>query len=139
MTSDSTRLESNEKRLLANRFVVVTFLGIVILATPESVEAETLILLVEDDVALGALAEEFLVRAGYRVRRATSPDEAIEIALHTTARLDLLLTDVIMPGMTGDRLREVVAAMRPDIAGLYMSGYPDDALAERGVLLPGIQ
>ncbi len=96
------------------------------------------ILLVEDQVEVAALAEEFLILAGYRVMTAHHPEEALRIVREYPGPIDLLLTDVIMPQMNGERLQQAVVALRPGIAVLYMSGYTDDALAERGILSPGI-
>jgi PAS domain S-box-containing protein len=99
--------------------------------------AET-ILLVEDEGALLALAEELLTELGYTVLAAEGPLEALAVAARPETRIDLLLTDVIMPTMNGKELSERLRAMRPGVRVLFTSGYTADAIAHRGMLDPGI-
>jgi FixJ family two-component response regulator len=70
---------------------------------------------------------------------ASSPEDALGLAASHTGPLHLLLTDVIMPGMSGPELARRLAAERPDLAILFMSGYTDGSVAPHGVLEPGIQ
>jgi two-component system, cell cycle sensor histidine kinase and response regulator CckA len=91
------------------------------------------ILLVEDDPAVRRMAVEVLLSAGYRVLAAPSGADALRIAAKHEGRLDLLLTDVVMPGMTGPELARQFLALFPRIRTLYMSGYPDDAIEKHGV------
>ena len=63
---------------------------------------------------------------------------ALAVAAETEGNIDLLLTDVVMPGMSGRTLAEKMIAARPDIKVLYMSGYPDGAIVTHGVLNPGM-
>jgi two-component system, cell cycle sensor histidine kinase and response regulator CckA len=90
------------------------------------------VLVVEDDPAVRALATRLLAEAGYRVIDAQSPEEARQHAAH--ARMDLLVTDVIMPGMSGSQLAAVLAAQQPSLRVLFMSGYTDDVVMRHGVL-----
>ncbi|MBM3778974.1 MAG: response regulator [Acidimicrobiia bacterium] len=91
------------------------------------------ILLVEDEPSVGALVAAGLKRAGYRVLSASSGEEALRLAQGFPAGLDLLLTDVVMPGMNGRELAGRLACARPDTRVLFMSGYSDDALLGRGI------
>jgi CheY-like chemotaxis protein len=94
---------------------------------------ETL-LVVEDEPALLSLAESMLEELGYRVMAANSPEAAIAIAEAHPEKIDLLVTDVIMPGTTGRDLGERLQADNPDLGVLYMSGYTSNIIAHRGVL-----
>ncbi|PJB32823.1 MAG: hypothetical protein CO109_02520 [Deltaproteobacteria bacterium CG_4_9_14_3_um_filter_65_9] len=101
------------------------------------VGAET-VLLVEDEEQILSLATRILEDQGYRVLSARSPEEACRIAERPDGKIDLLLTDVVMPGMNGKELRGRIAALRPGIKTLFMSGYTADAIAHRGVLDEGV-
>ncbi len=91
------------------------------------------ILLVEDEVEVGALVSRALRRAGYEVLVAGRGDQALEILRSRRDRVDLLLTDVIMPGMSGRELAECVTAERPGTHVLFMSGYSNDAILRHGI------
>ena len=65
------------------------------------------------------------------------PEEAITIATAERRHIHLLLTDVIMPQMRGDKLQVRLRGLHPEMSVLYMSGYPDDSLSDHGVLMPG--
>jgi hypothetical protein len=90
------------------------------------------VLLVENAEPLRALAKEFLKSNGYAVMEADNGKEALRIAKAFGGTIDLLLTDVIMPGMGGKQLAEQLTAVRPATKVLYMSGYLDDAVAQPG-------
>ena len=90
------------------------------------------VLLVEDETALRELTRVLLEKAGYTVLEARSADEAIQLAESPSSKIDLLLTDVVMPGMDGHELSRRLASQRPALKVLYMSGYADDVLANRG-------
>jgi CheY-like chemotaxis protein len=96
------------------------------------------ILLVEDDAALRELTAEMLGERGYAVLEAGSPEEALGIAARQAGPIHLLLTDVVMPQMSGRVLASRMAAARPGLQVLYMSGYTDEALGHHGVLAPGM-
>lgn len=89
-------------------------------------------LLVEDDPQVQALAVRILVR--YQVLEAGSGADALLLSERHGAQIHLLLTDVVMPGMSGRQLWERLAAARPGLRVLFMSGYTDDAIVQRGVL-----
>jgi two-component system, cell cycle sensor histidine kinase and response regulator CckA len=91
------------------------------------------ILLVEDEPAVRRMAAEVLLGAGYRVLTAPSGVDALRIAAQHKGQLDLLLTDVVMPGMTGPELAGQFLVQFPRIRTLYISGYPDDAIEKHGV------
>jgi two-component system, cell cycle sensor histidine kinase and response regulator CckA len=92
------------------------------------------ILVVEDEVAILALAEKFLTGLGYTVLAANRPEKALEIAQNYPNLIDLLMTDVVMPGMNGKELSEELLKSRPDLKCLFMSGYTSNAIVHRGVL-----
>jgi CheY-like chemotaxis protein len=89
------------------------------------------ILLVEDEDVVRELARRVLERQGYTVLTCANGGEAIEVAETDDRRIDLLLTDVVMPGLRGYEVAQRVAASRPEIKILYMSGYAEDALVGR--------
>ncbi len=91
------------------------------------------ILLVEDERGVRAVTRELLTQLGYRVLAAADGAEAIAMALAHDGAIDLLLTDVIMPGMNGMRVRDEVTKRSPHLKTLFMSGYPADVLERQGV------
>jgi CheY-like chemotaxis protein len=95
------------------------------------------ILLVEDESALRDLVAELLASLGYHVIAAGSAREALRLAAGRAGRIDLLLSDVVMPGMSGRELAEALLEQRPETRLLYMSGYTDDAVLRHGVEASG--
>jgi two-component system cell cycle sensor histidine kinase/response regulator CckA len=95
------------------------------------------ILIVEDEDAVRRFVCDVLRKRGYQVFEAATPAEALEIAGQKHEQIDLLLTDVVMPGMGGDELARALTRLYPEVKVLYMSGYTDGALLHRGVLAPG--
>jgi DNA-binding NtrC family response regulator len=93
-----------------------------------------MILLVEDDDQVRKLTLNILRRAGYDALEACNPDEALFLCEQPGASIDLLLSDVIMPKMSGPQLASLVEALRPGIRTLFMSGYTDDRILNHGVL-----
>jgi CheY-like chemotaxis protein len=91
------------------------------------------ILLVEDDPALRKMAAEVLRGTGYKVLTAPSGADALQVAAKHRGPLDVLLTDVVMPGMTGRELAGQITSRHPRIQILYMSGYTDDAIGHHGL------
>ena len=94
------------------------------------------ILLVEDEEAVRGLASRILEKQGYRVIAAQHGREAMDIATREEGHIDLVLTDIVMPGMNGRGLVERLAGIRPRIKSLYMSGYTDDDIVRRGFIEP---
>jgi len=95
------------------------------------------ILLVEDDVALRELLSRALRQAGYGVIVPATPEEALRLVRDGVAAPDLLVTDVVMPGMNGPALARELLALHPHLRVLLMSGYTDDAMLRLGVFDPG--
>jgi CheY-like chemotaxis protein len=95
------------------------------------------ILLVEDEENVLRLVRGLLARSGYTVLVATSPEQALELEMDCQVIIDLLVTDLVMPGMNGHELAERLIARRPDLKCLYMSGYPADVIAHHGSLSLG--
>ncbi len=96
------------------------------------------ILLVEDEVGVRNLSASVLKTQGYVVLEAASGDTALEVARSQPGPIQLVVTDVVMPGMSGRELWERLRILRPDARVLFMSGYTDDVIAQHGVLEPGI-
>lgn len=96
------------------------------------------VLVVEDESAVRRLSTRILRAAGYTVLSAANGLEALEMFEQHAGRIDLLLTDVIMPGMNGRQLAEKLKELMPGLRVLYMSGYTDNAIAHHGVLDPGM-
>lgn len=107
--------------------------------TTSSVVAGTeTILLVEDDESLRHATAAILATLGYRITAAANPSEALSFIENGDIPFDLLLTDVVMPGMSGAQLRDIMVAKKPDIKVLFMSGYTSEAIARKGVLDEGV-
>jgi PAS domain S-box-containing protein len=102
---------------------------------PETVAAGT-ILLVEDEEAVRKLARRVLEGSGYKVLEARDGKAALNAVAAHPGPLDLVLTDVVMPGMSGQELSARLVAQRPGLNVLYVSGYTDDAILQHGRLLP---
>jgi two-component system cell cycle sensor histidine kinase/response regulator CckA len=92
------------------------------------------VLLVEDEAGLRDVIQEILEGAGYHVLAASDGMEALQVATAHTGPIHLMVTDVIMPGVTGPRAANEIRATRPGMEVLYLSGYPDDTLLREGVL-----
>jgi signal transduction histidine kinase len=96
------------------------------------------ILLVEDEDEVRELVGRMLQRSGYTVLVAADPRAALELSGRHTGPIHLLLTDVVMPEMSGRELRDRLSALRPEAKVVYMSGYTDEALGRHGVLEPDV-
>jgi PAS domain S-box-containing protein len=105
---------------------------------PELSRRSETILLVEDAESLQELTRVLLKTNGYTVLAAENGAEAIELAEHEDRPIHLLLTDVVMPGMSGREVANYLTAKRPDMRVIYMSGYTNDVIAHHGVLDSGI-
>ena len=98
------------------------------------------VLLVEDEPAVRTVTSTALSSQGYRVLEATNGVEALQVSEdHAAEKISLLLTDVIMPTMGGKELAEQICERRPDIKVLFTSGYDNDAIADHGLLEPGLE
>ena len=98
----------------------------------ESLTGTETILLVEDDDAVRDVTRRILTASGYRVLTAESPETALSLLARRSEPLHLLLTDVVMPGMSGPQLAREVVALVPGIRVLFQSGYSDAAIAQDG-------
>jgi two-component system, cell cycle sensor histidine kinase and response regulator CckA len=95
------------------------------------------ILLVEDDPVVREVVSEMLGQDGYSVVAVSCGDDALEALASSERRFELLVTDLVMPRIGGGELAQKIRVLQPDIHVLFMSGYADDATAERGILVPG--
>jgi CheY-like chemotaxis protein len=105
-------------------------------ARSPSVGGSETVLLVEDEEAVRRLARLVLEKMGYRVLEAASAEEAFSVATGHSGGIDLLLTDSVMPGMSGPDLARSLRPRRPEMRVLFMSGYTDDAIVRHGLLEP---
>jgi signal transduction histidine kinase/CheY-like chemotaxis protein len=103
-------------------------------ASPVSRVGSGTVLLAEDDHALRVLTERVLVSAGYTVLAARSGAHALEIARDHQGRIDLAISDVVMPELSGPEFVEELRRARPEVRVLFVSGYTDDEVMRRGVL-----
>jgi PAS domain S-box-containing protein len=104
----------------------------------EGEQGET-ILVVEDDVDLRAYLSEVLSGLNYRVLVASGHEAALSFAGNSGLRIDVMLTDVVMPGMNGRELADKVRTIRPDLKIIYMSGYSQNAIVHGGRLDKGVE
>ena len=105
--------------------------------TPAAIAGRETILLVEDEAPVRRLVYQILCEAGYTVRQAGHGREALEIASNSAEPIRLLITDVVMPHMNGRELADELARRFPQMKVLFISGYPGNAVEERGILEPG--
>jgi len=102
-------------------------------------EGTETILLVEDDEMVRKLVNKVLDNEGYRLLEAANGVAALSICAQYEEPIHLLLTDVVMPEMSGRELANRLAAVRPELKVLYMSGYTDDVIVHHGVLDEGTE
>ena len=107
-------------------------------ADVESLGGAETILVVEDQVEVRQLAVEVLRSYGYQVLEAANGGDALLLCERNSAPIHLMVTDVIMPGMTGRELAQRLQQIRPDTKVLYMSGYATDVIANKGILESGV-
>jgi PAS domain S-box-containing protein len=103
---------------------------------PPHARSET-ILLVEDEAALRGIIGEILTEGGYHLLEAATPRQALQIVGAHEGPIHAVLTDVVMPEMSGRELADRLKLLRPDLPVVYMSGYTDDAIGHHGLLDPG--
>ena len=125
-------------RIYLPRVAAVAEVRAVMLPAPDGERAGGTILLVEDEEQVRTLARTILRRQGYVVLDASNGGEALLICEQHSARIDLLLTDVVLPRMSGRQLAERLLPMRPSMKVLYMSGYTNDAILQHGIIESGV-
>jgi DNA-binding NtrC family response regulator len=91
------------------------------------------ILLVEDNEEIRKLAMEFLAKQGYKVLEACHGDDGLSICKQHQGPIDLVLTDVVLPGIDGQELVEHLLTLRPGMKVVYMSGYPIDLITHQSI------
>uniref|UniRef100_A0A7C4MM34 histidine kinase n=1 Tax=Desulfatirhabdium butyrativorans TaxID=340467 RepID=A0A7C4MM34_9BACT len=101
-------------------------------------EGTETVLIVEDEEIVLGLAKQILEHYGYRVLAANRPGEALELARSHEGRIDLLVTDVVMPQMNGKQLKNLIAEIHPEVRVLFMSGYTSNVIQQKGILDEGI-
>ena len=102
----------------------------------EALGGSETILLVEDSDPLRKLTQSFLESHGFRVHAAQNGEEALQVEAQHSGKIDLLLTDVVMPGMNGKALAERLLQKQSGMRVLYISGYTDSFIARHGALEP---
>jgi CheY-like chemotaxis protein len=107
-------------------------------AAAETLRGTETVLVVEDQPDVRKLTLAMLEDQGYRLLEAANGIEALSLSERYAEPIDLLVTDVVMPGMTGRELARMLLALRPSLKTLYTSGYPANAIAHEGVLDPGV-
>jgi len=112
--------------------------GVATPARTESLRGTETVLLVEDAAAVRTVTHQALARQGYTVLDAPNGTEALRIASEHSGPIHLLLTDVVMPGLSGRQLSDELTRLRPGTKVLFTSGYTDDAVVRHGVLEFGI-
>jgi two-component system cell cycle sensor histidine kinase/response regulator CckA len=96
------------------------------------------ILLVEDEKSVRVTTTQFFKKTGYNVLAAENPELALHLAAQHAGEIDLLITDVVMPGMSGRDLAARLSALRPGVKCLYISGFTADIIAQEGILVDGL-
>jgi len=122
------RLEGTEDAAAAQDF----------LGLPRPERGGETILLVEDEINLRRLVHQYLEKQGYKILEAEDGAAALQIAAGHSGVIDMVLTDVVMPGMNGRELALHLTAKLPDLRVLYMSGYTENAIGQNGMLYAGI-
>ena len=95
------------------------------------------VLLVEDEESVRQLVRETLEAKGYKVLEAEHGEAALGVVSGHHGPIDILITDVVMPGMSGRELAKQLCASDPEMKVLFLSGYTEDAIVHQGVLEPG--
>lgn len=103
-----------------------------------TVQGKGSILLVEDDKLVRTMTADTLVYLGFTPLVADDPQGAIEMCRNPATRVDLVITDVVMPGMKGTDLRDRLLELRPGLKVLFVSGYTSNVIVRHGVLKPGV-
>lgn len=104
----------------------------------KSLQGSETILLVEDDDQVRDVGEMILSNYGYKVLKAQNGEEAIKISEQYKSAIQLVITDVVLPGISGKNLADQMAASQPEMKVLYVSGYTGDAIVRHGILDAGV-
>lgn len=102
----------------------------------ENLSGSETVLIVEDDDSLRKLTRTILKQKGYKILEAENGEDALRIGEEHEGRIDLMITDVVMPKMNGKETAERLQPLYPQMKVIYMSGYTDDSIVHRGVLAP---
>ena len=113
--------------------------GIVPVLTAGAAKGHETLLVVEDQAEVRRLTLSILKASGYRLLEAANADEALQLSAAHPGKIDLLVTDVIMPGLNGRQLSESLSQQRSELRTLYISGYASDVIALHGSLDPGVE
>jgi signal transduction histidine kinase len=124
-------------RILLPRAEAAPEIVVPVPAAPTAPRGTEAVLVVEDDEEVRTLVHEILMASGYAVLESADPAGAKELCVTSTVPVSLLVTDVVMPGMSGPQLAESIKAVCPGVKVLYLSGYTADALRRHGVEGPG--
>ena len=108
-------------------------------AAPASAGGSETVLVVEDEDGVRSLTSKILQNAGYTVLEAANAEEAMVVCARYAGTIHAMVTDVVMPGLSGRELARQLEALRPAMRVLYISGYTDDAIVQHGVLDPGLE
>jgi two-component system cell cycle sensor histidine kinase/response regulator CckA len=106
--------------------------------TPQSMRGSETVLVVEDDDMVRGLVLEILAGGGYNVVEARNPEEGLRIASELKGGIHLMITDVVMPGMSVREFIDRLARPQPHMKILFMSGYTDEAIVQHGLIEPGL-
>jgi len=135
---DSSIGQGTTFRILLPRAAAASEIAVPVPAASTVPRGTETVLVVEDDGEVRQLVHETLMAAGYAVLEAADPVVATELCMTSTVPVSLLVTDVVMPGMSGPQLAAWVQGVCPGLKVLYLSGYIGDALRRHGVEGPGI-
>jgi CheY-like chemotaxis protein len=105
-------------------------------AKSTALEGTETVLLVEDEDSVRQLVAETLASRGYKVIQAENGEEALKLVASSPQTIHLMITDVVMPGMSGRELARELLKVRPQSKVLFLSGYSEDAVLNQGVLEP---
>lgn len=118
------------------REVVGTRTGPAVVPTNGGELAKQTILLVDDERIVRTLMCELLQQEGYEVLACADPKQAIDVCTHHSGHIDLLLTDVVMPGMNGRQMANQILEIMPELLVVFMSGYTQHVLLDGGLIDP---
>jgi two-component system cell cycle sensor histidine kinase/response regulator CckA len=104
----------------------------------ENLSGSETVLIVEDDDSLRKLTRTVLKQRGYKILEAENGEDALRISKEHEGSIDLMITDVVMPKMSGKETAERLQPLHPQMKVIYMSGYTDDAIVHHGVLAAGL-